>query len=183
MPARGTLVLSCLALAVLTALPWSRAATAQTATPPHEIPQSLQIDHRETIERLVELTHRKGQVGIEAKKVLALFQAHTAREEAYIMPPLTLLPYIADGKVTPDMKWALAMCDRVKADREEILHEHEQLTDAMNALFNAADHAHDHEAREFAEGAVADSLNDLEILEPTVLIIGDILRARLPAGQ
>ena len=40
--------------------------------------------------------------------------------------------------------------------------------------------AHDREATEFAKSAAADSLNDLEILEPTVIMIGDYLRAKLP---
>ena len=74
---------------------------------------------------------------------LALFKAHIARETEFILPPLTLLPELADGKVTPDMKWALAMCDRVKAEQEQIFQEHTQVTTAMNALAAAARRAHD----------------------------------------
>jgi hypothetical protein len=47
----------------------------------------------------------------------------------------------------------------------------------------AATKAHDKEAAEFAEAAAADSLNDVELLEPTVLLIGDYLRAKLPAAH
>jgi len=39
------------------------------------------------------------------------------------------------------------------------------------------------DTKEFAESAAADSLSDIEILEPTLLIIGDILRSKLPAGH
>jgi hypothetical protein len=36
---------------------------------------------------------------------------------------------------------------------------------------------------DFAQGAVADSLNDIELLEPMSIVIGDYLKAKLPAGQ
>jgi hypothetical protein len=129
------------------------------------------------------LSRHSGAVGEEARKALTLFKAHIARSQEYVLPPLTLLPVLADGKVTPDMKWALAMSDRVKADREQIFQEHTQITDAMNALATAARAAKDQAALNFAQSAVADSLNDTEILEPMVIVIGDYLRAKLPAGQ
>ena len=149
----------------------------------HEIPQSLAVEHAETIERLTTLSKHPGEVGTVARKALELFRRHEARESEYILPPLTLLPVLADGKVTPDMAWAVAMADRVKADREVIFEEHTKITDIANALVNAGRRAHDAEAVEFAQAAVADSLNDIELLEPTVLVIGDYVRARLPAAR
>lgn len=171
------------ALAFGSWLGWNGSATAQSAAPAHEIPQSLQVEHQETIERLTILTHRPGAIGVEARKAMTLFKAHIARENEFILPPLTLLPVLADGKVTPDMRWALAMCDRVKAEREQIFQEHARITDSMNALAAAARATHDKTAQEFAEAAVGDSLNDMELLEPMVIVIGDYLRTKLPAGQ
>ena len=81
------------------------------------------------------------------------------------------------------MKWAIAMADRVKAEREQIFQEHTQITDAMNALAAAARKAHDMAAFDFAAAAVADSLNDIELIEPMTIVIGDYLKAKLPAGQ
>ena len=79
------------------------------------------------------------------------------------------------------MKWAIAMADRVKAEREQTYQEHTKITDAMNALAEAARKAHDKAALDFAQSAVADSLNDLELLEPMSIVIGDYLKAKLPA--
>ena len=39
------------------------------------------------------------------------------------------------------------------------------------------------DAIEFARSAAGDSLNDIEVLEPTVLLIGDYLRSRLPTAH
>jgi hypothetical protein len=176
-----------LALAAFTAAGWaglSGAALAQTAkAPAHEIPQSLVLEHQDTLERLAVLAKRPGPVGVEARKARALFKRHVEREEEYILPPLTLLPVLADGKVTPDMAWALAMTDRVKADREVIFEEHTKITEAANALTVAGEKAHDKEAVEFARAAAADSLNDLEIQEPAVELIGEFLHSKLPPAH
>ena len=158
-----------------TAITWAQAA--------HPVPQSLQIEHQETIERLSFLAKRPGAVGVEARKALEIFKHHIARENEFILPALSLLPVLADGKVTPDMRWALTMSDRVRSEREEIFQEHTRVTAVLNALVTAARRAHDKEAVEFGLAAAGDSLNDLEVLEPTVLMIGDYLRAKLPAAQ
>jgi len=162
-------------------------ALAQPAAPaaavPHDIPQSLVVEHEETMDRLTVLAKRPGQVGVVARKALELFKRHTERERDYILPPLTLLPDLADGKVTPDMQWALDMADRVKAEREAIFQEHTAVTDLLNALLVAGKAAHDQEAVDFAQSAATDSLNDIEILEPTVVVIGDVLRAKLAPAR
>jgi hypothetical protein len=150
--------------------------------PPHNIPPSLAAEHAETMDRLQLLAARPGEVGAVARKALDVFRQHAERERDYIMPPLTLLPQLAEGKVTPDMAWALAMADRVKADREKIFEEHTMVTDIANALLAAGQRAHDAEAVEFAKAAVTDSLNDIEILEPAVVMIGDYLRAKMPTA-
>lgn len=154
-------------------------ASAQT----REIPQSLRVEHDNTLEQLTTLSRRHGPVGTEARKALDLFKRHLQREEEFILPPLTLLPILADGKVSPDMKWAVAMADRIKAEREQIFQEHTLITDSMNALAAAAQKTHDAAAYDFARAAVADSLNDVEILEPASIVIGDYVKAKLPPGQ
>jgi hypothetical protein len=71
------------------------------------------------------------------------------------------------------------MTNRVRADREVIFDEHARMIEILNELQFAGQQAHDAEAVDFAKGAAVDALNDSEILEPTVVMIGDVLRARL----
>jgi cytochrome c556 len=168
-----------LILAVIVAGP----AVAQSASHVGDIPQAMRVEHDNTLQQLTALSQRHGPVGVEARKALALFKAHLQREEEFILPPLTLLHELADGKVSPDMKWAIAMSDRVKAEREKTFQEHTQITGAMSAIAAAARKAHDAAALDFAQAAVADSLTDLEPIEPMSIVIGDYLKAKLPAGQ
>jgi hypothetical protein len=149
----------------------------------HEIPQSLAVEHAETLDRLADLSKHPGEVGRVATQALDLFREHQAREAEYILPALTLLPVLADGKVTPDMAWAVAMAERIKADRELIFQEHTKITDIANRLVEAGRRAHDDEAIEFAKAAVADSLNDIEIEEPAALVVGDYVRSHLPPSR
>jgi hypothetical protein len=163
--------------------PGSEAMGQPAPASTHPIPQSLSVGHRETIEQLTMLAHKKGPVGAAASHVLEVLKRHIAREVEFILPPLILLPRLAAGQVTPDMAWALPMTDRVRAEEEEIFEEHTKVTDALNELVAAASKANDQEAKEYAESIAADSLNDMEIIQPTLLLIGDILRSKLPAAH
>ena len=184
---------SSLALALVAAAAWigdagpglsqTRSPAATPAAAARDIPQSLVLEHQNTLDRLETLTRRHGGVGVAARKALDLFKRHVARENEYILPPLTLLPTIADGRVTPDMAWAMAMADRVGADRVAIFQEHTQITDAANALLAAGRRAHDKLAIDFAQEAVASSLNDVEIQEPATMLLGAFLHSKLDGAH
>lgn len=170
-------------LLALTAVASGPPAWAQPADPAHEIPQAIRLEHVEVLARLTVFSRRRGPVGAEARKLLGLMKTHFQREEDFIMPPLTLLHALSRGQVTPDMKWAIAMADRVKAEREKIFEEHTRITEGQSLLLAAAERAHDAEVAEFARSAAADALADMELMEPMTVLIGDYLRSKLPAGQ
>ena len=153
-------------------------AKAQPASE-HGIPQSIQVQHEDDIAQLTLLTQRPGEVGAAAKKALVVMLQHHQRENEYVLPPLTLLPEVSAGRATPDMRWAIEMADKVKANQEELFQEQTALTDALNALFDAALTANDKDAAQYAQAAAAESLGDMEIEEPTTLLIGEFLRAKL----
>jgi hypothetical protein len=169
------------ALALLTAaavvISWSGSAAAQTAR--HEIPQSFVVAHQDTLAELTAIGKRHTRTGLIARQAIAAVKKHFEREEEYILPPLTLAPAIANGHVTPDMKWAIAMADRIKADRETIFFEHTVITEWMNELAAAAERSHEADVIAFARGAVADALSDTEVNEPMAIVIGEYLRAKL----
>ena len=167
---------------IAAAASWGGPAAAQAAPPVHDIPQSIRLVQEETIAQLTAIGKRHTRTGYIARKALEVFKEHIRREQEYILPPLTLAPAIAEGRVTPDMRWAIAMADRIKADREVIFTEHTVITEWMIELAAAAERAHERDVAAFAREAVADSLADLEVAEPAAIVIGDYLRAKLPPG-
>jgi len=181
----ATAVVSLLLTASVTSVP-QNASVAQQATGAHEIPISLQLGHQQAIAELSALARRamarrRDRVAEAAGKTLELVKAHIQREQEYILPPLTLLPAIANGRVTPDMKWAVTMADRVKADHELIYQEQARITQALSLLLLAAEEEHDAEAAGLARSLVVDSLSDLELTEPMVVTIGEYVRTKLAA--
>jgi hypothetical protein len=161
---------------------WGGPASAQATQQAHDIPQSLRLAHEETLAQLTAIAKRRTRTGAIARKAIDTVKQHFRREEEYILPPLTLAPAIALGHVTPDMRWAIAMADRIKADRELIFTEHTVITEWMSELATAAERAHEADVIAFARAAVADSLNDTEVNEPMAIVVGEYLRAKLPAG-
>ena len=155
------------------------AAGAQSAPPLRGIPQSILLQHEDDIAALGQIARRPGPLGVAAQKALDLLKRHHQREIEYILPPLTLLSALSSGKVTPDMRWAIEMADKVKDNREIIFQEHTEITDAMNALLIEAQIVNDKEAVDFAHAVVADSLGDLELQEPMTILIGEYLRVKL----
>jgi hypothetical protein len=145
----------------------------------HPVPQAIRLSNQATLEFLTQLTTRSGPVGVEARKLQPIYSAHMAKENEFVLPPLTLLPALARGQATPDMAWAIAMSDRLKAEQVEIYRTHAALAAQFAALDLAAQTERDNAVREWVRAAVVDDLNDLETIEPTTILIGDILRARL----
>jgi len=181
MSRKSAAVTAAAVLSALVALAPGSSAWAQ-ASQAHEIPQAIKLDHEQTLRQLAEIAKRHSRTGDIARKAMVVFKQHIQREEEYIIPPLTLAPAIADGHVRPDMRWAVAMVDRIKADREAIFAEHTVITEWMNELAAAAEKTHERDALEFARSAVADSLYDTEVTEPTAIVIGEYIRAKLPPG-
>jgi hypothetical protein len=153
---------------------------AAVAQPAHNIPPSDAMEHESTLGYLEALAHRTTPTGAAALRVMEVMKAHMAVEEEFILPPLTLLPSLAAGTVTPDMRWAIAMSDRVRAERNNLQQMHAGITAAILDLKAAAEAENDEATVGFTKDLAADDLSDVEITEPVVLIIGDLLRSKLP---
>ena len=64
-------------------------------------------------------------------------KAHFAKEVEFVFPPLGILPDLAKGQITPEMKPAIAMGERAKAAEQELWNEHSQITALMTDIGNS----------------------------------------------
>lgn len=103
-----------------------------------KIPGSLKVEHEELHGELVQATKIEDPVGAAARNVAALLHPHFVKEEEYALPPLGLLPALANGAVTPEMRKVLAMTDRLKAELPEMLAEHKEVVGALQKLYPTA---------------------------------------------
>ncbi len=171
---------------ILTAAPMATANAADQSA--LRVPQSVSYEHEQIIKDLTNFAKREVAHAAAAQKALIVIKAHYAREEAFVLPPLALLPKIAKGAVSKDMiskelEPAIAMADRTKAALPELQNDHVQITSLMNELIEAGKADHDEELTRLATRVAIQSLNDFEMTQPTTILIGDYLRLRLATGD
>jgi hypothetical protein len=188
---RHTLIAATAALALGASLPITNALaqsqlpTAAASAPARlEIPQSSRVEHDDIISYLEAAAQqqRRPQVAEAARKALDVMRPHFAREADYVLPPLGLLPALAEGQVRPEMRGAIAMADRVKAEQDQLYEEHVRITGVLNDLIAAAEGERDRGLVAMARQAALHSLHEVEVLYPTVILIGDRLREKLGSG-
>jgi hypothetical protein len=144
-----------------------------------KIPQSLTSEHEELHSELTKATKIGGYVGDAAKVVAKTLHPHFVREEECALPPLGLLPLLAKGEISPDMKEALSMTDKLKAELPQMLEEHKSIVSALKGLSFAATKANKQEVVEFAEKLTLHAQMEEELLYPTTILIGEYLKIKL----
>jgi hypothetical protein len=164
----------------------SNLSGAGDAPPNHlMIPQSIRYEHVAIIDRLTKEATKDGVAAAVAQRLLVVMKAHFAKEEAFVFPPLGLLDQIAAGEMPSDSvrKSAIDMAERTKAAADELSQEHVQITTMMNELRQVATRANEPGLVAFASDVAAHSLNEVEILEPTTIMIGKYLQSSWAAPR
>jgi hypothetical protein len=142
------------------------------------VPQSIQAEHAEIHEALVELTRAPGSVGVAAKALAATLEPHFKREEEIALPPLGLLAPLAEGKSPDGMREAAAMAATLREEMPRMLREHAEIRAAIERLERAARDARHAEGVAFAEKLALHARTEEEVLYPAAILVGDIIRAR-----
>ena len=160
---------------------WPGPGGGARAQPGVDIPQYQRVEQAGMLARLRELAGLPTPTGAAAQAVLAILVPKITKENDIILPPQVLLSALAEGEVTPEMRWAIALADRVKSERDSLRRTHEELNKALLGLRYTAAAAGDLPTVGFTNDLIADDLGDQEIEEPTAILIGEFLRSRLPA--
>ncbi len=153
-----------------------------SGTIPHT-PEAMRHEHEELHAALAHATHAGGRTAAAAAEVARLLHAHFVKEEAFALPPLGLLPALAQGKVEAGMAAVLTMTDRLAAEYEHMLAEHKGIVAALAKLAAAAKDEGKPEVARFAEQLTAHARTEEEVSYPTALLIGRYLKATLPRGK
>jgi hypothetical protein len=158
-------------------MPGGAEGTAQKpaiATPP-----SLEAEHHEIHEALLEATRIPGRVGVAAKELAAVLDPHFARENEIALPPLGLLAPFAAGKTPPGQQEVLAMTDALRKELPRMLEEHKRIRAATEKLRAVAREEKAPAQEQFAERLAAHAQTEEEILYPAAILVGDVIRTRM----
>lgn len=144
-----------------------------------QVPKSLKLEHEELHAELLLATKEPGETGEAAKVVAKLMHPHFVKEEEYALPPLGLLSRLAKGDVTEDMRAAIALTDRLKADLPAMLEEHQAIVGALRHLDAAARKEGKEQYAEFAQKLMLHAQTEEEVSYPTAILIGEYLKLNL----
>lgn len=143
------------------------------------IPRPLKTEHDELHGELARATEAPGEVGNAAREVARLLHPHFVSEEEFALPPLGLLPALAAGTLTPDMRSAMEMARRLKAELPHMLDEHKAIVAALAKLVDESHKARREDIAAFAGKLILHAQTEEEVLYPTAILIGEFLEARL----
>ena len=144
-----------------------------------QTPQSLKAEHDELHAQLAQARDSGGATGKAAAEVAKVLHPHFLKEEEYALPPLGLLPALAEGGTLSEMEAAVAMAHRLKADLSYMLLEHKEIVAALEALKEAASSEGNASAAHFAEKLVLHAQTEEEVLYPAAILVGEYLNLKL----
>ncbi|HSF48524.1 MAG TPA: hemerythrin domain-containing protein [Burkholderiales bacterium] len=100
------------------------------------------------------------------------------KEEEYALPPLGLLALAAAGKI-PEMRSALPMTDKLKAELPAMLDEHKAIVAALSKLKDAAQSEGMEKYAQFAEKLLSHAQTEEEVLYPAAIVLGEYIKSKL----
>lgn len=145
-----------------------------------QTPSSIATEHRELHETLARATQEHGQLGAAARELEDALAPHFRREEEIATPPLSLLPRLARGDATADMRSVLTMTDALDRELPQMLLEHEAIRQAAGEFGAAAKNAGREEYVRFAESLAAHARQEEEILYPAAILVGRHVKLAAP---
>jgi Hemerythrin HHE cation binding domain len=143
------------------------------------IPKPMKPEHEELHAELAKATKETGGIGEAAKAVARVLHNHFINEEAYAIPPLGLLPQLAEGNVTKEMADVLKMTDKLKTELPTMLKEHEAIVSALDDLVKVAKSEGMEEYIHFAEKLKLHAQTEEEVSYPTAILVGEYIKLRL----
>lgn len=144
-----------------------------------KIPQPLKEEHEELHGELVKAVRSKGEIGKAAKAVAKVLHPHFVKEEEYALPPLGLLHLLAKGEISPEMKEAIAMTDKLKVELPKMIEEHKNIVAALTHLSEVAKKEKNEAVVHFAQKLILHAQTEEEVLYPSAILVGEYLKLRL----
>lgn len=146
-----------------------------------KVPQSLELEHEELHQQLVNAIKEGGKVGDAAKNVANVLHPHFEKEEEYALPPLGLLSslLLEQDKITQEMESVITMTDKLKADLPHMIEEHKGIVAALDNLINVAKKENKIQIINFAEKLKLHAKTEEQVLYPTAILIGKYLKSNI----
>ncbi len=144
-----------------------------------DTPGSSKSEHGDLREVLWRAEKAGGRTGTAAVAVMKVLFPHMFLEERYAVPPLKLLPLLARGELTPEMKAILPRVAKLKAEMPRMLEDHRLIVLAVRDLMRAATEENHPEYLQVASKIIAHAQHEEDVLYPAAILVGEYVGLRL----
>ena len=144
-----------------------------------EYPESSLPEHRELRGILTRAMSAGGQTAVAADGVRRVLYPHMRLEEAFAAPPLSLLPKVAAGEITPDMEKIIEVSAMLKLQLPRMLEQHRTIVTALKALLRAATEERHAAYVQFAQRLMHHAQQEEEMLYPAAILVGEYVKLKL----
>jgi hypothetical protein len=142
-------------------------------------PLSLRREHEELHADLALAGQTAGLLGQTAREVARIMHPHFLREDEYAIPPLSLLPRLARGQITPEMAEVLPLVARLKEEMPLMIEEHRAILGAVRAFALAAEAEGDEKCIRLAAELTVHAQIEEEVLYPAAMLVGEYVKAKM----
>lgn len=142
-------------------------------------PQSVATEHRELHQ--MRASREAGRLGTAARELDEVLLPHFRREEEIATPPLGLLPALAIGNATAEMREVLPLTEALERELPQMLREHEIIRGAVKRFREAAEAANRPEYVRFSDDLAAHAGQEEEILYPAAVLVGRYVARTAPS--
>ena len=141
-------------------------------------PTPLQSEHQALYAEINQAVKLQGRTGNATRLIARLIERHFAKEEEFVLPPLGLLPALAEGTIEPQMAAAITMAAKLHDQMPDLLAEQRVIVAALEELMAAAENEGHAELVEFAEKLMLHEEIERELSYPAAILIGKYLQLR-----
>ncbi len=142
-------------------------------------PIPLQSEHQALHAEIVKGAKLRGPTGDATRRVARLIEPHFAKEEEFVLPPLGLLPSLAQGTIEQEMAAAINMAAKLHDQLPDLLAEQRAIVAALEELMAVAEDEGHAELVEIAEKLMLHEETERQVTYPTAILIGKYLQSRL----
>lgn len=142
-------------------------------------PEPLKSKHQAFVAEINQAVKLDGRTGKAARLVARLLERHFAKEEEFALPPLGLLPALAQGTVEPGMAAAITMAAKLHDELPNLAAEQRVIVAALEELIAAAESEGHAELVGLAERLMMHEEGEQQVSYPTAILIGKYLQLRL----
>ena len=144
-----------------------------------EVPSSIMETHKYLLEQIHKMTLYKDSSGRVALKIEELMQHHFKEEEEFILPPLGLLPLLANGELPEQSEDIIILSEKVKSQLNHMSAEHQLIAAFIEELKQASDKENLPEIIQFEKEVLKHATSEEEVFFPASILIGEYLKLKV----